>query len=183
MNWSYVAGYSDGEGCLLINVVRDKRPERTKGSVVDGWNIIPCWSIQTYDYDTIESIHRFLVAEGFAPRRLDTPSKGIRIGQTRQAYRVSVAGREQLSRLFAILVPLSINKREQYQLYFHLATIFAAKGHKWSRELFIEAMGAVDSINALKSRHRGKMNAEYFRELWKGGDANGEPRVYAASNY
>ena len=36
MNWSYIAGYFDGEGCLLLGITRDKRARATKGSQIDG---------------------------------------------------------------------------------------------------------------------------------------------------
>jgi len=94
------------------------------------------------------------------------------------AWRISVGGWKQLKDLVEILIPLTIVKKRQYELFLELVEIVLSKpktkgkyhwGGIWTKELFIKAMEKVDEINALKSRQRGERNAEYFKNLWKGG--------------
>ena len=60
MSWEYIAGYGDGEACLLFSILQDKRPGSINTGEVSGWNIIPIWSLQSYDKDVLEKINIFL---------------------------------------------------------------------------------------------------------------------------
>lgn len=60
------------------------------------------------------------------------------------------------------------NKAEQLRLYVEeLIPIIGQKdSHRWTKELFLDAMKVVDKINALKTGDRGKYNYDYFLRLF-----------------
>lgn len=173
MSWEYIAGYTDGEGCLLLGVTRDKREQSTKGSQVDGWIIQPTFQITSFDYETLDAIQEFLIKEGFDARKYKYPRK--RYYQLSRVQRLSVFGWKRLVPLAEKFIPLTIVKRRQFELFLELAKIVnskqvskkkRSKSGVWTKDLFIKAMEKVDEINALKSGKRGNYNADYFRKLW-----------------
>ncbi len=173
MNLDYIAGYFDGEGCMLLGVHRDKRLVKTKGSLIDGWAITPILSIQSYDYKVMEVMREFWVKGGFGSRKIMDVTKQVRPHQTKIAKRFDVAGWDKIRNACLELIPRCIAKRKQLELFLELYDItqnlppIGYKNHpKWTKELFVTAMLKVDEINKLKSRKRGKYNARYFKELW-----------------
>lgn len=164
MDWSYIAGYFDGEGSLLLGVTQDTRKEKIGNSQVDGWGIEPAWSLTSFDYETLAKIHSFLIEQQFSPRT--TNLRVHRIGQSKPAMRIEVGGWKRINKLVHILIPYSIAKKKQYELFLELLSIIERKGKHWTKLLFLEAMRKVDEINSLKSRKRGKMTAMYFKNLW-----------------
>ena len=173
MNLDYMAGYFDGEGCMLLGVHRDKRPDKTKGSLIDGWAITPILSIQSYDYEVMESMRAFCELRGFGARKILNITKQLRPHQTKIAKRFDIAGWSKIRYICLELIPHCIAKRRQLELFLELYDITQClppvgynNHHKWTKELFVIAMSKVDEINSLKSRKRGKYNANYFRELW-----------------
>jgi len=69
----------------------------------------------------------------------------------------------------------SIAKKEQFELFKVLYNLWRFRDFNphnhyykrtWTKKSFIEAMGVVDKINSLKSRKRGKMNQQFFIDMW-----------------
>lgn len=175
MNWDYIAGYADGESCILLAIQHDSRESNRRTSQIDGWNISPSWQISSYDYAALNEIEYFLKEEGFDVR---TPNleRQVRTGHTKVAKRLSIGGWEQLERLALELLPRSIVKMAQFELLLELKTIVNSKplgekkwgpGGIWTKPLFLKAMEKADEINSLKSRQRGKYNTQFFIKLWE----------------
>jgi len=176
MNWDYIAGYGDGEACLILAIHRDKREKSIRGSQVDGWGIQPNWTITSYDFSTQEKIAKFLKRGGYDVRTPCLEQTQLRQGHTKIARRLSMGGWGQLVRFAQELIPRTEVKRKQFELLLELRVIIDSKlktkkkrssSGAWTKELFIKAMEKVDEINSLKSRQRGKYNAQFFKELWK----------------
>ncbi|KKL83962.1 hypothetical protein LCGC14_1969420, partial [marine sediment metagenome] len=141
MDWSYISGYFDGEGSLLLGVSQDTRKGKIGNSQVDGWIIIPAWSLTSFDYETLNRIHSFLGEQRFSPRT--TNLRVQRIGQSKPAMRIEVGGWGQIDKLVRILIPFSIAKRRQYELFLELHSIIECKGRHWTKLLFLKAMRKV----------------------------------------
>lgn len=174
MNLSYIAGYLDGEGSLLFGINHERREWKKGASNIDGWVINPSISVTSFDREVLKAIKDFLENMGFKVYKLET--KKQRLGQTQCATRLSLFGWHNVARLIRFLLPVSISKKPQYLLYkdlYHLwkSRPYNPKNHyhkpMWTKETFIEAMGVVDQINSLKSRHRGKYNTRFFNQLWR----------------
>ena len=173
MSWPYIAGYFDGEGCLLLGIHRDKREKSTKGSEVNGWCIGPALSISSGDYEVFFEMEKFLNSENIKTAKMDLRKK--RKNQTKDFMRLNVMGWDNISKCIKNILPYSIAKRKQLELYFELVKIVHSKPCSktkrnthgiWTKELFMKAMVKIDEINNLKSGLRGKMNANYFKILW-----------------
>lgn len=174
MNWSYIAGYFDGEGSLLFNIGKERRGGKVGDSYVGGWNIAPSLSLTSFDYEALKDIGDYIGERGFRVYSLETKKK--REGQTKGAYRLSIFGWDNINKVLRYLKPHSIVKREQFEKFKELYTKWKSRPfnphnyyHKrtWTKDTFIEAMGIVDTINSLKSRKRGKMNQQFFINLWR----------------
>ena len=176
MNWAYIAGYFDGEGCLLFNVRQDKREQSQKGSHVDGWNIAPSLTVSSYDHQTLAEIKSYIDQFNHFRKRTFFNSTRIELrkarkGQTEHCTRYSIFGWHRIDYVIRELLPFSIAKKEQYLIFQDLHRNVIAPRPQGrikivDKEKFIEIMTYVDRINALKSRKRGKLNADYFRSLW-----------------
>ena len=173
MDWSYLAGYFDGEGCLLLGIVRDKRKEKTVGTKVEGWSISPSLSITSGDYEVLLKMEKFLSLEGIKTSKMNF--RKPRKHQLRKYMRLSIHGWGKIARCIKKMLPYSIAKKKQLELFFKLRDIVYSKPcgktkrnthGVWTKELFLSAMEKVDEINSLKSRLRGKMNTNYFKKLW-----------------
>jgi len=172
MDWSYVAGYFDGEGCLILDIVRDKRKEKTVGTKVEGWLISPSLSITSGDYEVLLEMEKFLNSESIKTSKINF--KKPRKHQLKAYMRLSIHGWDKIVRCIKKILPYSIAKKRQLELFLELVDIVYSRPssktrrntHVWTKELFIKAMEKVDEINSLKSRLRGKRNANYFKKLW-----------------
>lgn len=165
INWSYLAGYFDGEGCIMLGITKEKRPEKKKGSIVDGWNITPSIALQTYDFGILQDIKDFLLSNGFIVSMFYR--KASRFNQTQSPLIVGITGWNNLKRFSTIMSKYSIGKKPQFDLFLSLCD-FREKylNGKWTKNNFILAMNIVDNINSHKSRIRGKYNANFFKNLW-----------------
>lgn len=173
MNWSYLAGYFDGEGCLLLGIIRDTRKEKTVGTKVDGWSIIPSLSITSGDYEVLLGMEKFLNSEDIKTSKMNF--RKPRKHQLKEYMRLGVYGWDKIVRCIRKMLPYSIAKKKQLELFLDLVDIVHSKPcgktkrnthGVWTKELFLNAMKKVDEINNLKSRLRGKMNTNYFKNLW-----------------
>jgi hypothetical protein len=169
MSWEYIAGYIDGEGSLLIGITKEKRPEKKKGSVVDGWAIIPSISIQSYDVEALSIVKKFLEDNNIKVSAFYILPK--RNNQTADALRISINGWDNIINLIFNINKYSIVKREQYNIFYKLKEIrddmFLAGGGKWTKESFLNSMKLVDKINNLKKGLRGFKNYNYFDNEFK----------------
>ena len=172
MNWSYIAGYFDGEACLLLGVAQDKRHNTWK-SLVDGWNIFPNLCVTSYDKTVLAEIKEYLESRRVKVYKLET--KTIRYSQTDNATRLSIFGWDNVRTVCKLLITYAISKREQYEKFLELYDIWDSRkelpGHPyhrkgWTKTEFITAMRKVDEINSKKCKIRGKYNSAYFINLW-----------------
>ena len=172
MNWEYIAGYGDGEACLLMGIQHEKREIKTKGTLIDGWWIAPSWCVTSYDETTLSAINSFLKENNISIAKFYTYPK-IRKRQLKRPSRISVFGWKNVSIFLRQILPYSIAKKEQYELYLKIPDMikgFPKTKHgrpQWTKGGFIEIMRVIDKINSLKGRKRGKLNTEYFLNLWK----------------
>lgn len=170
MDWSYFSGYFDGEGCLLLGIVCDRRTAKTKGSEIDGWNLIPALSISTGDYQVFPIMEEFLNSEGIRTAKMDL--RHLRQNQTKDFMRLSVYGWDNIVECIKRMLPYSIAKKRQLELFLEMSEIKKSMNiHlfgniKWTKEKWLKIMGKVDEINSLKCHLRGKMNKKYFEDLW-----------------
>lgn len=167
VDWRYIAGYLDGEATLLFGIIHDTRKNKTKGSKVDGWNIVPSWQITSFDLDVLSAIKEFLDSQGIKTAKWYLYPY-IRPHQTQKVARIAVFGWDNLENFIKKILPYTIAKKKQFELFLELKNIVkgSRKHHKWTKEKFIHAMECVDKINELKKGKRGKLNAQYFKELW-----------------
>jgi len=167
MSWQYIAGYGDGEGSMLFGITQDKRPIKTKGSKVDGWNITPSWTITSFDHETLKTIIDFLQEKNIRCAKFYTKPK-IRHNNTDRESRLAVFGWDNLPIFINNILPYSIVQKQQLELFLELQHFLKTsnKINGWTKEMFITAMEKVDEINSLKKRMRGKLNANYFKEMW-----------------
>ena len=167
MNWNYLAGYFDGEGCIVLGIPHEKRDEKKTGSDVDGWGIMPQFKIQSYDYEVLTIIKDFLIKNDFNVSIFWRNKRRVMANQNKAVMVMGVAGWKSTKRIFKILSKYSISKKLQMDLFLELCK-FKEKNlkRKWSKKNFILAMEIVDKINSLKSGKRGKYNADYFKKLW-----------------
>lgn len=174
MDWSYFSGYFDGEGCLLLGITQDIRTAKTKGSKIDGWNLIPSLSISTGDYSVFPIMEQFLNSQGIRIAKMDL--RHLRDNQTKDFMRLSVYGWDNIVECVKKMLPHIIAKRRQLELFLELAKLKKSLNThiigniKWTKEGFLKVMGIVDEINSYKGRRRGKMNKKFFEDLW---DAHG----------
>lgn len=171
LNWSYIAGYGDGEGCLLLGITQEKRPSKLGNSFVGGYNITPSWTLTTFDKTTLIAIRDYCMENGFKVSAFETRKQ--RVGQTSCAYRISILGWDNILYFLKKIEPFTIAKLEQYKLFYKLCEIKRTlpknkfNKHIWTREKFIDCMNIVDDINKQKNRKRGLMNSQYFIKLWR----------------
>ena len=118
MNWSYIAGYSDGESSLLLGIAQDKR-EKSKNSKVEGWNIIPNWCISSYDYKVLEDIRQFLISKDIRVKICYLYPKK-RYHQTKEVMRLSIFGWNNIEKFIKKILPFSISKKEQLIKFLNL---------------------------------------------------------------
>ena len=169
MNWDYLGGYSDGESCILLGIFQEKRVEKRSSMRVDGWNMMPHWMITSYDMGVLNNIIDFLAQEGISVSKLYR-EKNKRRGQTQNALRITVGGWDNVENFFISLIPHSIAKRKQFELFLDLKQLVRPDHRRrslWNKKKFLLAMEIVDNINSLKSRKRGKYNKKFFEELWE----------------
>ena len=171
MTWEYIAGYGDGEGCLLFGIVQDKRPEKISGTKVTGWNIGPQWGLHTYDTEVLNQIFTFLNNHNVRVSKIYRNKQ--RIGQTKPMLQLGIYGWKNLEYFLYKILPYSISKKEQYELFINKLLPIMKNRPKnrfnksiWTKETFIWAMEVIDEINSLKSRLRGRLNKKFFMKFW-----------------
>ena len=171
MNWSYIAGYGDGEACLLLYISKDKRKHKIKGSQIVGWNISPNWCLTTFDKTTLLAIENFLSNNGIRVAKMEIKRK--RPKQLNSAMRLTIWGWKNITLFLNKILPFSIAKKPQYNIFLNellklKLNLPLGKLNKrvWTKGKFLEAMGIVDKINSLKCRKRGKYNKRFFKDLW-----------------
>lgn len=172
MTFEYIAGYFDGEGCLLFQIKKDYREEKFKGSQISGWYISPSWEVSSYDEIALQKIHSFLITNKIPARKFYVwPSK--RRGHTKKACRLCVGTWDGVLEVIKKTSQFSIVKQEQFSLFIQLHSFLKTRDKNkrnkliWTKRTFIDAMNIIDKINNLKSKKRGKYNASYFRSLWR----------------
>lgn len=169
MSWEYIAGYIDGEGSLLIGITKEKRPEKKRGSLVDGWAILPSISIQSYDIEALSIMREFLENNNIKISAFYISPK--RKNQTQECLRISINGWDNVERIIKNINNYSIVKREQYEFFYKLKEVrdimFLKEGGRWTKESFLSSMKFVDKINGLKKGLRGFKNYNYINDEFK----------------
>jgi hypothetical protein len=164
VNHSYIAGYFDGEGCLLLGITHEKREEKKRGSLVDGWCIAPSICIQSYDYEVLELMYKELGKINILVSTFDMKKKhGLNL---KDARRLSITGWKNVEDFAKLIYPLCYGKKEQLRLFFELKKLRDSTKFIWRQDQFLEAMKIVDSINSLKGGNRGQRNYSFFKELF-----------------
>ena len=164
MSWPYIAGYFDGEGCLLLGIVQDTREEKIKGTRVQGWNIIPSLSLQSGDYEVLENINKFLNSRNIKTAKMDIKKR--RDKQTKDFKRLSIMGWDNIKKTIKCLLPYSISKWEQLSLFNKLYGV-RKEQWKWSTDNFLRCMKIVDEINSHKGHYRNNIRTyEFFNKMW-----------------
>ena len=171
MSWQYIAGYLDGEGCLLLGVVQDHR--RSWKSEIDYWNFIPSISVSSYDYEVLLRIKEFTEKNHISTSHYYLKPK--RQNQTKRPARLSFNGYKNVKNVIDKIYPYSIAKKEQYRLYYQIYDLLNQRERRglhrntmWDKITWLRVIKLVDEINSLKSRgHAGRIWYPYFSEKWK----------------
>ncbi len=163
---AYLIGLFDGEGCLTINVEKDKR----KGAIseVGAWRIIPCVQFTNSDNALVLAIDRMLKTLGQHPtiQRYPNGSAHVRLWRAseieafcREAMMFSNGAKSaQLSIFINKLIPI-----------FESRPLMGKRGGRiWTTTLFLQAMTLIDEINQFKRSRRTarRYSRAYFAALW-----------------
>lgn len=171
ISWEYIAGYIDGEGSLTFGVVQDKR--RNWKSEVDYYQCTPTLSISSYDYEVLLSIKKLCDKDNIINSHfLLQPRRG---SQTKQPARLSFNGFENVKKILEKIIPYSISKKEQFDIF--LNEIYSIYNNRergsihnnklWIKKDWLSMFKIITKLNLLKSRIRGKDWFEFFKNKWK----------------
>jgi hypothetical protein len=175
MDWSYVAGFYDGEGTAGFRVGKDKR-ENKKGQI-DGWLIAPYVQISNTNLDFITTIHDFLTKQeitSYIVQQKYNNHENYQLG-----YYVGIRSYASIYKFLDGIRPYSL-KKDQIDLIYSFASIRSKlpiithgpasrlKKTYWTKELFLEALELRDKLKQTKYRRntRHKYDYQYFKDLW-----------------
>ena len=157
---AYVAGYFDGEGCVVGNIFKVKGSRRKFP-----FEIQPNIRCSSTDFDILQKTHDFLETHGLDVKLYHSNKK--RPEESDQQHLV-IYGLENVRKFLELIVPyLKTEKKMQGMIMLKEILPRMKNGEHLTKEGFIRVVAYIEIMDSLKKGwQRSKYTVKYFRKLW-----------------